>query len=809
MQLTFLSAAVPLTKTIAFSARSNSYTVTSYPMVRNMTSEAVDVANMDEFAYQLQQFAQRGWCLLKGELERPIIDEPRAGLANNKLLHDWVCFDFDKVECPPTMEGAVEALYKYLPECTHDVDAVIQLSASCFHPQARKLSAHVFMRLRRAVDSAMLRDWFLHINLEGPAAKELRLSDSGRALSYPIDVSVSSPAKLLYIAPPRTIGYVPDLQDPIQVLPGEQRTFELPAFNRVATSRINDEINRLRAECMMDPYKYETKLVGGQEFFTDEEELTVHDMKVSASGHLRFNVNGGDSMAYYIDTSRPNVIGNFKGEPFMHTNLVAPKLFDQLKRMAPSANNTVRISEATEVLAFYATNRGSAVHIGTFDREHDVLRIERSTTEAAYSWLRELGAPLKSNLPHYDLIFDISSNIRYEPGYPVINLYARTKFLKLYGDIERTLAVEDALERLGKECPTFGKLLKSVCGDDSESLKRYLNWLAYIFQTRTKPGSAWLFHGTEGTGKGFMLRFILKPLFGDDNVDQMLMVNVASSFNSILEGKLIVNIDEADMSKTHDPVEIMAKLRNWITEDKIVINEKHRVEESVKSFVSFIVTANTTRPVMIPHGDRRWNVAPRQETRIEVFPNEMAILEQGEELPMFAKLLGELVVDEEWLRNPLNNEAKKILFESTHGLPDAVAAAIREGNTSFFFAARPSDTQMALGKTVLPISEYDALLRAMASKTLTVLSTADLYVLFKVAINNDKQFSDNTTQQRKLFRRLGFGENKPLYCARAKKTVYGVPAPVWEPVSDEFSELLEKLNIEPSGKVVGIRSRQQ
>src|SRR5690606_14403026 len=242
---------------------------------------------------------------------------------------------------------------------------------------------------------------------------------------------------------------------------------------------------------------------------------------------------------------------------------------------------------------------------------------------------------------------------------------------------------------------------------------------------REKPGSAWLFHGTEGTGKGFMLRFLLKPLFGPEHVDQMLMNNVGSAFNSLLEGKLIMNIDEADMSRTHDPSELMAKLRNWITEPRIVINEKHRVEESVRSHVSFIVTSNNLRPIIVPPGDRRWNVAPRQETRIEIFPNEMAVLEQGEELPLLAKLLGELQVDEELLRNPANNEAKRALFEATHGLPDTVALAIREGDTSFFFAARPSDTQLAIAKNVLPISEYDALLRAMLDDSLNVLTTAD------------------------------------------------------------------------------------
>lgn len=811
MRLTFLSAAVPLTKTISYSPRTGDYTTAPYPMVSRMSSDIVDVEDMATFARYIKSFGERGWSLMKGELDRPISDESRAGHTINHAPHTWVCFDFDKVECAPNFDGAIDAIYKYLPEVTHDADAVIQLSASCFHPAARKLSAHVFMKLDGSVDTKTLQGWLLSINFTTEVRHEVRLSDSGCALSYPVDTTVASNAKLLYIAPPRTVGFKPPHMEAVRFLPGTKRSFTVPSFSPVGHDQIGAKLNELRGKQMLPPREYKTRIVGDQEFLDnyEEEEIVIHDMKVAASGHLRFNINGGDSQGYYIDPNRPNVIGNFKGEPFMFTNLAAPKFYEQLKKTAPQAAKNVRLADSAEILAFYATNRGSAVHIGMYDRATDTLRVEKSTTEAAYAWLREMGAPIKTSLPHYDLLHDISSNIRYEEGYPVINLYARTEFLKLYGEIERTQPLDDTLlERFARESPVFSKLLFSVCGNDRDSLKRYLNWLAYIFQTRKKPGSAWLFHGTEGTGKGFMFKFLLKPLFGPEHVDQMLMNNVGSQFNSLLEGKLIMNVDESDMSKTHDPIEVMSKLRNWITEDRIVINEKHRVEETVPSHVSFIITANGSRPAIIPPGDRRWNVAPRQETRIEIFPNEMATLEQGEELPLVAKLLGELQVDELMLRNPANNEAKKVLFEATHGMPDTVAMALRAGNTSFFFAARPSDTQMALGKTVLPITEYDALLREMLTGNLNVLTQSDLYVLFKVVINDERAFDENTTKQRKLFRRLGLGENRSLHCKRQGRTVYGIPAPTWEPLAEEFLDHAHKLNIDPTGKVIGIGAKR-
>lgn len=811
MRLTFLSAAVPLTKSIALSPTTGEYTTSSYPMVSKMTSHEEEVDDMMGFARALVRHGKAARCLLKGDLDRQLVDESRAGHAVLQGDHTWVCFDFDKVDCPPTFEGAILAIEKYLPPQAHDVDCVIQLSASCFHPEAKYLSAHVFMKLDQPMSTQQLSDWLLTLNFTEEGKKQLRLSDSQLVLSYPIDRSVASPAKLLYIAPPRTIGFKPDSSEFVQFLPGDRRSLTIPAFKPVTPEDVRRELNRLREAIGLPPKDFQTVSIAGQEFFKDiDEEVTIHDVKVSASGHLRFNINGGDSMAYYIDLKAPHVIGNFKGEPFMHTNIVAKKFYDSLKKAAPAAAKAhARISDGTEVLAFYATNRGSAVYVGTYDRTNDILRVDRSNTEAAHAWLVAHGAPLKATLPHYDLLHDIGSDVRYEDGYPVINMYARTEFLKLYGQLDRTIQLDDVVNALRQTCPVTYKILFSVCGSDEETLRRYINWLGYIFQTREKPGSAWLFHGTEGTGKGFMVQHILTPLFGEDQVVQVLMKDVTGNFNSLLEGKLIVNIDEASLSKTSDPVEVMSRLRNWITENKTVINEKNRVEQVVRSFANWIVTSNDNRPIIVPPGDRRWNVAPRQETRINVYPNEYATLIQGTELPQFAQLMGGLQVDEILTRNPENNQAKKNLFEATHGIPDAVALALKDGNTSFFLAARPTAAQLATGKALLPMMEYDDLLRGMLNGDFNTITQSDLYVLFKVAINDDRQFPENVTAQRKLYRRLNLTDFGPRYCRRQGKTVYSLAAPAWREPDEEFVDVIENLDTPstPKNNVVPMARR--
>ena len=74
-----------------------------------------------------------------------------------------------------------------------------------------------------------------------------------------------------------------------------------------------------------------------------------------------------------------------------------------------------------------------------------------------------------------------------------------------------------------------------------------------------------------------------------------------------------------------------------------------------------------------------------------------------------------------------------------------------------------------------------------------VLTQADLYVLFKVAINDDRQFPENVTAQRKLYRRLNLTDFSARYCKRQCKSVYSMAAPVWQQPDEEFIDTIESL----------------
>lgn len=795
MILNFLKAAVPLSKTIVFDKATGRYKTAHYPMVRRVSSETENPQNLDEFEKALRVHAAEAHALLTGQLRRQLHDESRAGMIEKGTMHDWVCFDFDKVDYPVSLEGAVDAMADLLPDECQDVEAIIQLSPSSFAPNTTKLSFHAFMLLEHPISTRDLKNWLLNINFDNDKLREqLKLTDSAAALHYKLDPCVADAARLIYIAPPRLKGFKNDEFQWFDRLEGRKQRLLIEGVREFPRSRIDAEVNRLRADAGFDERKHNYITKHGHDTLSGIEEVLITDMQASGNHYLRFNLNGGDSLAYYIDLHHPDVIGNFKGEPFLLTKEAAPELYKQLVKSTKSMPAESKANDLLDILAFYATNHGSKLYVGTYNRGDDVMRVDPSNETAATAFLKQYGIPLRSTLPHHDLVYDIASDHRYDPDNLVINLYQRTDFMKQLHGVEQANSLPATMDELDRRCPVIMKFLRSITGDQ-RSAELFVNWLAFIFRYRVKTGTAWVLWGTEGSGKGKFLEHVCKPLFGDTNVTQVMFANVDQNFNSLLEGKLLVNIDEASLSKTRDKVETMAKLRNWITEPEMVINTKNVTERSVPSFANFIISSNDFRPIALNQGDRRYHVASRQETRLVPTANEFAVLVQGEELPAFARALMELKIDEHLVRNPESTPQKSRLFEATHGLVDTTAMAILRGDAKYFFEARPSAAAAAAYDALAPLRQYDDLLRGMINNTFNVAKHEDLFVLFSVVVNDPKFFPNNMMMQKQLFGRFGLtpGDEEMHVDKRTGESVHGIEVGPWKKVPKHMVAMLPEL----------------
>jgi hypothetical protein len=117
-----------------------------------------------------------------------------------------------------------------------------------------------------------------------------------------------------------------------------------------------------------------------------------------------------------------------------------------------------------------------------------------------------------------------------------------------------------------------------------------------------------------------------------------------------------------------------------------------------QNFMGIIIAANEHNVVEIPRGDRRFNVAPRQEIPLrdmpwatsEVLDDFYGTLYQEANLQAFANYLSAVQVDTSMVRVPLENEAKRMVADVTQQLPAEIVGALNDGNVGYFIDfARP------------------------------------------------------------------------------------------------------------------------
>lgn len=754
MDLVFLGARLPLTKT--FVQNGSVLNASPYPHVSRVTSHHERCSDLAGFKALLEAHAARNHCLFNGQLSHPLQDESRAGKTLPKP-REWVVFDFDKVPA----KDHVEVVAKYLPDYCQNVSYVVQLSASMFRPDTTLWSGHIFMLLKDAIDAGRLRQWFEHLNFNVPAlASTLALSDSLQALRWPLDRTVAYDSKLIYIAPPKCVGFEPAVSQHIQLVNKRQKTLAIPAFTPVDQHMLRMKINELRRAAGEQDITYDLAMFEGHEMLRVTDVCEVHGIRTSGDHYIRFNLNGGDSYAYFIDLRNPEVIRNFKGEPFLKTADAAPDLYKSLRRQAPIAASKPPLDDGTEVLAFYATNQNSSIKVGAYNPVLRKLTLNSATETAARAWRAEYGLVQKEFLPHYDLVFNPQSDVQFIPGSTSINTFRATDYMAR----PRSSAKPATLADLP---PIANKILRSILGDPNDQLlTHFLNWLAFIFQKRAKTGTAWVLNGVEGTGKGTFVKYYLTPLLGQENMATTQFANTKGEYNAYLENALLVVFEEADIKAVDNADDLMQKIKTWITDSPLFIRKMRTDGYNADSYCNIILHTNTMTPAHITSTDRRFNFGERQTAKIHFTPNELKAMAAGAELDAFADLLQRWPVDEIAVTQVIETQARTDAHEATTSINQLIAEAVLRGDLQFFIDRAPTDTeaQSDFYNRFNPIgmfkSALDGYLEAAAAGAPMLLKDEDLFVLFRTLIPDTRFFQDSKTWRKRHFKSLGLDVDK-------------------------------------------------
>ena len=681
MELTFLSTDVPLTKTLRPDA------TTPYPLRKRMTSHTAEAATPHELCSVLRVHATRGHCLLTGRLERPITNESRQGLVDAATPTSLLILDIDGLPYSPSGKSGVTKALSYVESFLSELDVdlaatshVVQFSASMgIKPN---LHCHLFFLLKTPVSPATLKAWLNYLNLSSSALHpHITLNPAGVSLHYTLDPTAADNGRLVYIAPPTLEGVESKFEgNYIHLKTCHKATFEVPVqtLNYAALKPlIQTKLNELRLAAGLRKREVKTIQKHGAAVVKDPDSAIITAFREEGE-FVRCNLNGGDSWGYWYHFKAPTVLYNFKDEPNYALEDIDPGHYTLARKAAMEREPKADQPQGRTYLAF--RSMASATYWnGWYDHDERRLSLIRAKNrDQLLDFLKSHGQPVPDFITDWEVDnrFDLAE--QFDPVRRWVNLFRPSNYLlNPKRDADAVLP------------PTINDLIYHVMGGDERSVEHFLNWLAVIFQHRTKALTAWVFSGTEGTGKGLLFGRVLTPLVGEQHALSTGLHTFDDQFNAHLEPIVFLMINESELKATRSVEKTMAKLKELITDPYITYRAMHSLAYQARSFTNVIIASNKFDPVLVAGGDRRFNVAPRQELKLPK-PTAEYLVQLHTELQPFMDYLLSREADVQLAMTPLDNEARRQLqFDSQTSL-ETVCRALRDGDLTFFIDDAPS-----------------------------------------------------------------------------------------------------------------------
>jgi len=686
-ELFFLSSSDGRTMTKKFSKpqRSQPIKKESYPHVFRFTSHNTEFNNTLEFTKLLKQQAKQGACLLKGYLSRELNSESRAGTTNANEDTSWLVLDFDGFEGITNASEALELLG------ISETNYVVQYSASMGIIND-SFNAHIFLLLDNPVPPSLIKLWLKHKNLNTPMlTNQIKLTRSFNALRWPLDITVNQNDKLIYIAPPELYDGIKDPYKSNRIQRVSKARWNdrlnVDIFDNILQGKIDQlqikRLNELRvAEGLPRRTKTSTKQHKGVAVLGSPTQATVSGVKEDR-GYVYLNLNGGDSWAYYFPLANPEILYNFKGEDNYALKDIAPEIYKEYSsrvasERAESAERRLREQKTGILYHAFLDTVSDSYYRGTYNHDNDTVAFSKTNSLVKVQhFLKQHGQEVGDFVPEWNYEFRFDDDRLFDPEERFINRYERSEHLRV-SKSNPTYA----------ETPIIDRILTSVIGDSEQALNQFLNWLAYIIQYRKPARTAWLMHGTQGTGKGVLFNHILAPLVGRKYVQVKRLEEIEEDFNAYMQDCIFLLVDEVQISNAKNRGKVMAKLLNLIVEPTVSIRAMRTDGFMAINNLNIIFASNKPDPIEIDPSDRRMNVGDYQANKLKLSSDDIKQIEL--ELPAFTTYLMEYEVDERAAHVPMESHAKDHIKFLTRTSIDLLSDALRDGDIRYFFDGLPS-----------------------------------------------------------------------------------------------------------------------
>lgn len=714
---------MPLTKSYALQA-DGTILKSSYPHAYEFTSHQESCPDLPSLLRAIDKHAGLDHCMLKGEIKTPLISQSRAGSTTTQDATDWLCFDVDGLPDTylPNDTSATRRAYTVDHLMADigmvDVSYVLQWSAS-YGINDKALRCHVFVQLDRKVSAPLIKQWLIHLNHTTPSLRTAQsLTKTGNSLTWALDITACQNDKLLYIAPP----VLKKVKNPLGKSPRTSlvrkanQTFTFPQGFTAAKNRdlTDKRILELRDALGLPKRKMTYKVVGGNEVLVKPDSCDATEIR-HERGFTYFNINGGDSWAYYHPENCPDYIYNFKGEPVYQTKDLLP---DYWKSLQDAGNR--KASNGLTYLAFSDRITGTYWK-GTYDPATDDLDIVPAKTLVILDhFAKQHGMILGDFVPEWDLTFDPQSTITVDTANKIINTFQLSVYMKTE-------------PKVVKVCPpTILKVIHHALGSDSAITEHFLNWLAHIIQFRDRTLTSWVLHGVQGTGKGILINNIIRPLFGRKQTAAIRMRDLGQQYNGYMRQSFVIYVDEMQASAMMDEEGVMADLRNFVTEPTVTIRDMYSAPVEVRNYTNWIVSSNKPDPLTIPKNDRRTNVAKYQpikfyptEKDLAQYPKHAALIEK--ELQAFHDYLFHFAVDSTAAGTPIETDDRATMISIGENAIDTVSTALLEGDMGFFIDQLPtSDKYKTDPLTLNRVENYRNVLKDILVRTDALTGKANI-----------------------------------------------------------------------------------
>lgn len=769
----FLGAAVPLTKCFRKDG-----TKDAYPMVKNFTSHTEQISTLNDFFGILTDHAKQGHCLLKGELTRTLNNESRVGTTRTDDMTRWICLDFDKYETPD-----LDLVLKRLG--LGEVSYIIQYSASHgLKENEGSISAHVFMILDQALPAPMLKAWLMDLNLRY-LQDGLKLNPTNITIKWPLDVTVCQNDKLIYIAPPI---FEKPLKDPLQTrIKLVKRKLDSVAVAKmigepnitVVKKTTQEKLNLLRQSLGLPKRTISTEWVKGREVEKKPDVCIVTEVK-DCGDFVRLNLNGGDSWAYWHPKENFELIHDFKSDTWYKTKELVPGYYETLvtERMEQAATP----SEDGDLILAFCDLKTANYYRGLWNPEQQRLELHRARDRSQLNdWWMSFGRTPPSFIETWDITYDPRNDWIVDEENHRINTFKKSKYMMLEPD-ERVTP---------DDFPNIYHMIRHFLGEggsDTSISDHFMNWFAVIFQRKDKPITAWVNHGVQGTGKGYFMSKVVRPLLGTDNVAEVGINNIEDQFNGWQEGKLFINVNEIDVDDFSEKGRVEAKFKMLITDHVMPVRRMQQTMTQEPNYGSYLFSSNKRRPVMIPYDDRRYNVGNRQTFKL-VPPKEEDV---ANELEAFAKWLLAHQADVKLASEIIHTESRAAMQKLGVTSIEETCQTIIDGDFDALWMNMVDDAMLQRGSMYNDDERiYNELMRRIGKTIIQegvrqTLSRDEIGIILQRNVGGIKKEPNKLTS---LIRHYGIETKQVRHKPADGRKVYGIHV-TWR-VSDEIRAELE------------------